>query len=288
MPAPSVAWMDGGIVPFGEARVPIEDRGLQFAESLYEVVAITAGEARMLGVHARRMRDAAEELGLAAGVPNDSTWERLARELCARDPIREGLLYAQVTGGEARRSHVPKAPPAPRFWAYVREFRFPRDAEVARGIRAITMPDPRWSRCDLKTVMLLPAVMAKRAAGRQGAAEAIFLGREDECVREGASSTVFLVRDRTLVSPALSSHLLPGTTGAHLARLATDAGLTVRAEGSIHVDELRDADEVFVASTTFLVMPVTHIDGGPVGAGASGPIATDLARRLRDDLFLDA
>jgi D-alanine transaminase len=285
MAVPSVAWMDGEIVPVGEARVPIEDRGLQFAESLYEVIAITDGEARMLSVHAQRMRDAAEELGLAAGVPDDPTWDRIAKELCARDPVREGLLYAQVTGGEAPRSHVPKADPSPRFWAYFRDIRFPRDAEVARGIRAITMTDPRWARCDLKTTMLLPAVMAKRAAAREGAGEAIFLGPEDGLVREGASSTVFIVEDRTLTSPALSSHLLPGTTGARLARLAADAGLTVRAE-DIHVDQLRSADELVVASTTLLVMPITHLDGEPIASGTTGSVARDLARRLREDLAL--
>ena len=285
MAVPSVAFLDGEIVAFEEARVPIEDRGLQFAESLYEVVAITGGEPRMLFAHAQRMRDAAAELGLDAGVPDDPTWARIAEQLCARDPVPEGLLYAQVTGGEAPRSHVPRTPPRPRFWAYVRDFRFPRDAEVARGIRGITMTDPRWSRCDLKTTMLLPAVMAKRAAAREGAGEAIFLAPEDGLVREGASSTVFVVEGRTLTSPALSAHLLPGTTGTRLARLAGDADLTVRAE-DVHVARLRSAHELFVASTTLLVMPVTHLDGDPIGSGAPGPVARDLARRLREDLCL--
>jgi len=285
MGGPSVAWMDGGLVPFGEARVPIEDRGLQLAESVYEVIAITGGRVRMLDAHARRMQAGAAELGIADGVPDDESWERIAGELCARDPVREGLLYAQVSGGVAPRAHVPKERPRPSFWAYVRAYRFPREADVARGLRAVTQLDPRWGRCDLKTVMLLPAVIAKRAAAARGAGEAIFVGPEGE-VREGASSNVLLVEGRTLVSPVQTSHLLPGTTSPRIQGLAADAGLDVRAE-AVSVDRLRAADEVFVASTTFLVMPITHVDGEPIGRGTAGPITADLAGRLRDDLELD-
>lgn len=282
--APTVAWMDGTLVPFREARVPVEDRGLQFGESLYEVVAVTAGSTRKLEVHALRMRRGAEELGLADGVPDVEELERIFAALHERDPLEEGLLYAQLSGGVAPRSHVPRERPRPSFWAYLRPFRFPRAEDVARGLRAITLPDPRWSRCDLKTPMLLPAVMAKREAHRRGAGEAIFFGPDGE-VREGGSSNVFLVEGRTLVAPTLTCHLLPGTTGPLIQRLAGDAGLDVRSD-RVTLDRLRAADEFLVASTTLLVMPVTHVDEAPVGEGRAGPITTDLARRLREALEL--
>lgn len=282
--APSVAWMDGRLVPFAEARVPVEDRGLQFGESLYEVVAITAGRARMLDVHALRMRRGAEELGIEDGVPATDRWEAILSALYERDPVGEGLLYAQVTGGAAPRRHLPAERPSPSFWCFLRPFRFPRAEDVARGLRAITLLDPRWGRCDLKTPMLLPAVLSKREAARRGAGEVIFVGPHDD-VREGGSSNVLLVEGRTLVSPTQTRHLLPGTTGPRIQRLAADAGLEVRSE-TVTLERLGAADELLVASTTFLVMPVTHVDERPIGGGRPGPVATDLARRLREDLEL--
>ncbi len=284
--APTVAYVDRRLVPFADARVPLTDRGLQFAESLYEVVAVTAGKPRKLEAHAQRMRAGAEELGLTDGVPDSSAWERIFETLHAKDTLDEGLLYAQVTGGVASRVHVPRERPAPSFWAYLTPFRFPRAGDVARGLRAVTLPDPRWSRCDLKTPMLLPAVVAKREALRRGAGEAIFVGPRGE-VREGASSNVLLVEGDALVTPVQTNHLLPGTTGPVVQSLARDAGLEVRAE-EVSLERLHAADELFVASTTFLVMPVTQVDERPIGAGTAGPVATDLARRLRTQLELSA
>lgn len=282
---PNAAWMDGRVVPFDEARVPIEDRGLQFGESLYEVVALTAGRVRDLSAHATRMRRCAEEIGLAAGVPEYPDWKRMVDALYERDPLDEGLLYAQLSGGVAPRTHVPVETSTPSFWAYLRTYRFPRAEDVERGISAITLPDPRWARCDLKTPMLLPAVLAKREARARGAREALFFGPDDD-VREGAASTVLLVEGRTVVTPRQTHHLLPGTTGPVVQRLAQAAGLEVRAE-PVSLERLRGADEVMVASTTFLLMPVVRIDDGPVGGGQPGPLAMDLAARLRAQLDLD-
>jgi len=282
--APNAAWMNGKVVPFAEARVPIEDRGLQFGESLYEVIAVTAGEVRDLDAHVARMRHCAEEIGLGAGVPADEEWQRLIGALRERDPLDEGLLYAQLTGGEARRSHLPAGEPTPSFWAYLREYRFPRAEDVERGLSAITLPDPRWSRCDLKTPMLLPAVMAKREAQARGAAEASFFGPEED-VREGGSSTALLAEGRTLVSPRQTQHLLPGTTGPVIQRLAEQAGLEVRSE-PVALDRLLAAAEVMVASTTFLLMPVVKVDDATIGQGRPGPVALDLAARLRTHLAL--
>jgi len=282
---PSVCWMEGGLVPFAEASVPVEDRGLQLAESIYEVCAVTRGEVDALEAHARRMRTGAGEIGIAAGVPDEVAFRSIARALLERDPLEEGLLYAQVTGGTAPRAHLPAETPEATFFAYLRPYRFPREPDVSAGIRAITRLDPRWARCDIKTVMLLPAVLAKKEAAAAGAGETIFLGADGR-VHEGGSSNVLLLEDGVLVSPTQTERVLPGITGPRIRGLAEAAGLEVRSE-SVGIDRLRSAGEAMVASTTFLLMPVTHLDGEPVGEGRPGPVATDLARRFREELGLD-
>lgn len=280
MSAPTVAWLDGKLVPFSEARVPIEDRGLQFGESLYEVVAISAGEPRSLAEHARRMSESAKLLGIEAGVPLPEDWRRIARELLEREQLGEALLIAQVTGGVAPRSHLPAEPPDPSFFAYLRPFRFPRAEEVSRGIRAITRPDVRWALSDLKTTMLLPAVMARREAAARGAEEALFVG-EDGNVREGAASNVFLIEHDRLLTPGRSHHLLPGLTGPLVSALASRLELDV-VSAEIPIERLLRANEVFVTSTTFLVMPVVAVDGHAIGAGVPGPRTEALAALLRE------
>jgi D-alanine transaminase len=276
---PSVAWIDGRVVPFASATVPIDDRGLQFGESLYEVVPIAGGAVRLLPEHVARMKRAAPEIGCEAGVPSLTEWERLVAELLAREPVDEGLLYAQVTGGAAPREHVPESPPVPTFFAYVTAFRFPRDADVERGIPAVTLEDIRWIRRDLKTTMLLPAVLAKREARRRGAQEALYVGPTD-LVHEGASSNVFAVEGTALVTPAQSTRLLPGTMRPLVSEVAKEAGFHVE-NGEIPLSRLAAAAEVFVTSSSQLVMPVISIDGKTVGDGRGGLVARDLARRLR-------
>lgn len=276
---PTVAFFDDRIVPFADARVPLEDRGLQFAESVYEVIAIAGGRPQRFVEHVHRMQRNAEALGIEAGVPDVTAFEALAVDLVRAEGWDEALLYAQVTGGSAPRAPVPRDRPRPRFWAYLNPYRYPRADDVLRGIRAITAADPRWARCDLKTTMLLPAVLARHEAARRGAHEVILLGPDGE-VREGATSNVLLVEGRTLVTPAQTSHLLPGVTRPLIGELAREAGLEV-SERSVSLDRLLAADEVFLSSTSQLVMPIVEVDGRPIGDGRGGPVAVDLARRLR-------
>jgi D-alanine transaminase len=276
---PKFAWISGRVVPFEDAHVPLDDRGLQFGESLYEVAPITAGVARLLPEHVARMQRAAAELGLEAGVPELSAWERLIHELVACESIRDALLYAQLTGGACPRDHVPESPPPPTFFAYATPFTYPGEAAVLRGIRAVSLPDIRWARRDLKTTMLLPAVLAKREATRRGASEALLVGPGGE-IYEGASSNVFIVEGRTLVTPAQSTNLLPGTLRPLVSEVAREAGLDVRGE-VVSIERIRAADEVFISSTGQLVMPIVDLDGNAVSSGAGGAIACDLARRIR-------
>lgn len=283
--SPSVAWIDGRLVDFAEAAVPLEDRGLQFGESLYEVVPIVGGALRLFDLHLARIRGAARWLELDDGLPDEAGWRELFAALQAREGIDEGILYAQLSGGVAPRAHHPAARPRPRLWAYLRALRYPRADACARGIRAITVDDLRWARADLKTTMLLPAVLGRRAAARRGANEALFVGADGE-LREGAASNLFIVEGRRIVTPRLSEHLLPGVTRGLVERVAAPLGIEVVSE-AIDRPRLLGADEVFITSTTQLVMPVVAIDDAPIGGGESGPIARALAAGLRRELGLD-
>ena len=273
------AWLDDQVVPFELAKIPIDDRGLLFAESIYEVIPLTGGKARMLAEHVRRMRAGAEPIELGGGVPDERIWEERVGELVLREQVFEGLLYAQLTGGSAPRQHLPSSRPKPRFFAYLLPFRFPRADVTAGGIALQTFTDPRWARCDLKTTMLLPGVLAKRDAAARGAQEALFVGA-DGLVREGASTNVFCVEGDRLITPAQSQHLLPGITRPLVAELAAETGRSVDHE-TIPLSRLMNAAEVFVTSTTLLVMPVVLIDDRPIGHGKAGPVARELADRLR-------
>jgi D-alanine transaminase len=272
---PAWAWFAGRLVPFAEAQVPIEDRALQFGEGIYEVIALVAGEPFRLAEHVERMRDGARDLGLQTGVPELGEWKSIVARLHRREPHPTAILYAQVTGGTAPRSHVPPETPQPFFFAYLRSYAFPVPAEISRGISAITFPDSRWQRRDLKTVMLLPAVLARKEALAQGAEEAIFVG-QDGFVNEGSSSTLFAVHNRTVVTPPFSQRLLPGVSTIVVEEICRQLGLPFSSR-PLTLSDLRRAEELFVASTALLLMPVVRLDANPVGDGAPGSVTLQLA-----------
>ena len=272
---PGWAWFGGRLVPFSEARVPVEDRGLQFGESLYEVVAVVAGEPFRLPDHVERMAAGAREIGLEDGVPDLPRWTAVIAQLYRREPHRTAVLYAQVTGGSAPRRHLPAERPEPFFFAYLRRFTFPVPAEAARGIAAITVPETRWQRRDVKATMLLPAVLAKKDAVGRGADEAIFVG-QDGFVNEGASSTVFTVHGRTVSTPPPTQRVLPGVSSKAVDAICRDLGVAL-APRPLTLSDLHRADELFVASTTRLLMPVVRLDGNPVGNGTPGSVTLQLA-----------
>lgn len=282
---PLVAWLGDRLVPWAEAVLPIEDRGLQFAESVYELLPVTARRARLVAPHLERIRAGAAAVGLAGGVPSDAGFAELAEALIDREDLDEGLLYLQVTGGVAPRHHLPSVRPRPVLIAYLRGHRFPRDAEVVRGLDAITLTDPRWAHCDLKTTMLLPAVLARRAAAARGAGEALFLGPGAR-VLEGAASNVFALSNGRLATPGRSDHMLPGTMRSLVYDAAEILGLSVEAR-DIPLDELLAAEEVFVTATSTLALPVLRVDETPIADARCGPVVRAVASHLRRCLELE-
>ena len=228
-----------------------------------------------LPAHVQRMTAGAVELGIEQGVPPLPTWERLIIDLVGRERHHGALLYAQVTGGVAPRAYAGSPRATPLFFAYQRAHIFPPPSEVARGIAAITVPDSRWQRCDLKTPMLLASVFARREALTLGADEAIFINREG-FVSDGAASSVFVVRQRTVFTLPATRHTLPGTSTGVVRQICDDVGVAFE-ERHLTLSDLRIADEVFLAATSRLLAPVVRLDGSLVGGGAAGPISLQLA-----------
>ncbi len=277
---PRWAWQGGKLIPFDEAGVSLADRGLLFGESLYEVLPVCGGEVRLVDEHHERMQAAARELGLLAGAPSRDDWFAIGRALARAEPIDEGFLYAQLTGGPAPRTHLPPGGRTPTFFAFVAPLTIPRAAQVERGVVLASHEDTRWARCDLKTTMLLPSVLAKIDAERRGADEVVFFA--GDALREGGSSTVGIVEGDAIVIVEPSIRVLPGVTQRVLARVAPDVGLSLRLEPIDRARLLR-ADEVFIASTTRTVLPATRLDADPL---RRGPRVPALAARLRAELGL--
>lgn len=273
---PAVAYVNGRYGPISSAGVSVEDRGFQFADSLYEVVAFLNGRFLDWDKHLWRLRR-----GLAAlfieGVPGDAALAQVARRLIALSRYADGLLYIQVSRGAARRDHPFPAGIAPTLVLTVRRFDFAqRLPQLEKGVSAISLPDQRWARCDLKTTGLLPAVLAKQEAKAAGAFEALFV-RDGE-VTEGGSTNMYMVdaAGRIITHP-VSARILPGIARDTLLDLARAAQMEV-VERPFTLEEARAAPELFLTSTTAPILPIVRLDGAAVGSGAPGPVS----RRLGD------
>jgi len=278
---PRIVYLNGAFLPFEEARVPIMDRGFLFADGIYEVSAIINGKLVDNAAHLARLDRSLGEIGIRN--PHDAAgWEKLQTELVARNGVREGLVYMQVTRGVAERDFAfPKAGTEPTVVMFTQAKTVLANPLAESGARVITVEDLRWKRRDIKSVALLAQVLAKQQAAEAGVAEAWMV--EDGAVTEGSSSTAFIVsRERVLVTRPLSTALLPGITRASVLKLAAEADLRVE-ERLIPVAEAYEAQEAFYTSASAFVMPVIEIDGRSIGGGRPGP----LTRRLRE-LYVEA
>jgi D-alanine transaminase len=270
-----IAYVNGRYRPQREAAVNIEDRGYQFGDGVYEVVHVYGGRFVDEALHLDRLERSLREIEIPMPLARASL-RRVLGEVMRRNRVREGLLYMQVTRGVARRDHAfPQPAPRPALVVTMRRLPpYPTDVE-AWATAAITHPDERWARCDIKSVNLLPNVLAKQAARRAGAAEAILVDANG-MVTEGASTSIWIVdREGRLRTRALSHEVLPGCTRAALIGLLGEAGIGWE-EQSFSRAELVAAREIFLTSASSFVKPVVRLDGAPVGEGTVGP----MTRRL--------
>ncbi len=273
-----IAYVNGQYVIHADASVHVEDRGYQFADGVYEVCEIRDGHLVDERRHLDRLDRSLRELRIDPPMDRGPLGVVL-REVVARNRVRNGLVYLQVTRGVARRDHAfPAAGTPASLVVTARSVNFAasdKGAEV--GIKVITVPDNRWERVDIKTVGLLPNVLAKQAAKEAGAKEAWFVDASGH-VTEGSSTNAWIVTaDGKLVTRSADSGILRGITRTVLFDLAEKEQLRIE-ERAFTREEAMAAREAFISSATNLVMPVVMIDGKPIGEGTPGP----MSRRLRE------
>ncbi len=272
-----IAYVNGRYHPRAEAMVDIEDRGYQLADGVYEVVHLYGGRLVDEDLHLDRLDRSLRELRLPQPMTR-AALRHVLMEVARRNRLRDGLIYMQVTRGVARREHAfPSQPIPPSFVVTIRRVPpFPTDVTKNTGT-AITHPDLRWARCDIKSTGLLPNVLARQAAREQGATEAILIDA-DGMVTEGAATSFWIVdRDGVLRTRPLDNAILPGCTRGALAALLHQDGIPF-VESRFSEQDMRDAREAFITGATTFVKPILRIDGAPVGDGTVGPVA----RRLFD------
>ena len=278
---PRVAYVNGLYVPHRDAALPIEDRGCQFADAVYEVLPVAGGRVRHLEQHLDRLGRSLAALSIAWPVAR-RVLPVILHEVARRNRLAEGVLYLQVSRGAAHRSHPFPAGVSSGLVVYGWPQKGPSAAVLAAGVAVVTRPDERWRRPDIKTVGLLPNVLARQAAKEEGAYEA-WLVDADGRVTEGSATNAFIVgADGRIVTHPTDSRILGGVTRSNLLDLARRAGMTVE-ERPFTVAEALAAREAFLTSSTVMLLPVVRVDGRPVGDGTPGPVAARL-RALYQDL----
>jgi len=273
-----IAYVNGRYVRHADATVHVEDRGFQFADAVYEVWALMDGRLADSDGHFVRLERSLSELEILMPLSRGSLAVVL-RETVRRNHVRDGLVYLQISRGQAPRDHVfPDPPPPPTVVVTVKSVDpAALERKAAAGVAVITTPDIRWGRCDIKTVGLLPNAMAKTAARRVGAAEVWFIDPQG-CVTEGGSTNAWIVdADGTLRTRDTAANILRGVTRANLLALAEDLQMKVETR-PFTVAEAQGAREAFFTAASAFVTPVTSIDGVPVGGGRPGPVAERLRR----------
>ena len=270
---PEIAYVNGNFLPLEHATVHVEDRGFQFADGVYEVVRTYNGQAFATDEHvARLFRSlAAIELKVPFGATELKT---LVEEGIKRAGFAEALVYLQITRGQARRHRGIPAHAEPTVVITVREM--PARPEKLRpdGISVITVPEFRWERCDIKSIALLPSVLAYQTAKKAGAGDAIFV-EADGTVNESTAGNVFVVSNGRLRTPPKSPRILPGVTRDKILETARSIGILC-SEERITIADLAAADEIFLTSTTAEITPVVSVDGKLIGSGSPGPISARL------------
>jgi D-alanine transaminase len=275
-----IVYVNGHYVPYAKAAVHVEDRGFQFADAVYEVCQVRSGHLVDEARHMARLARSLSELKIP-GPMSAGALAHVMRETIRRNRVKDGLVYLQVTRGEGPREFVFPPEDVPRTVVCIARAvaPAPQDATAGDGIAVKTMPDIRWRRADIKTVMLLPACLAKQAAHGDGAREA-WLVDDDGFVTEGASSNAWIVsREGTVITRQIAPAILAGVTRATLIDLLREEKVPFE-ERAFRIPEALEAREAFITSATNTVMPVVSIDGRPIGEGRPGPLTLRLRSKF--------
>lgn len=268
-----LAYLNGVFGPIEQAKVSIEDRGFQFGDGVYEVIAAYNGRPFLLAEHLQRLGRSAGAIGLEYDFDAHPI-EPIIREGLRRSELHEAMVYLQITRGAAPRSHVVSERITPTVVMTFKPLPTVPDELRRQGAKLLTTPDIRWARCSVKAITLLPNVLAKTEALRRGCDDALFISADGE-VRECTSSNIFMAKDGSCIHPPRTEAVLHGVTQAFLVRCARAIGIRMT-EQAIDLESLHRADEVFLSSTAMDVLGVTSIDDQPVGTGRVGPLTQRL------------
>jgi len=272
-----LAYVNGSYRPLSEAAVHIEDRGYQFGDGVYEVVLLRGGKLYDFEGHMTRLARSLKELSITPPVSN-SVLKMIINRLVRLNGLKDGIVYMQITRGVARRDHKFPKDITSSLVLTTKPLKVSSDTT---GKTAITVPDQRWSRRDIKTIQLLPNCLAKQAAAEKGAFEAIMV-MPDGTITEGSSSNLWMVdANDTLVTRPASEDILNGITRLAIARIGEGRQMKIE-ERPFSVDEALAAKELFLTSATSAAMPITHLDGHQIGDGQPGHVATALRAAYLD------
>jgi len=273
-------YLNGNFLPLAEAGVSPLDRGFLYGDGVYEVIPVYSRQPFRIDEHLNRLQATLDGIRLTNPLANQG-WKDVVLALIKAAPWEDQSIYLQVTrGADDKRDHAfPPATVTPTAFAFASPL-LTTPAEVrARGVAAITVPDLRWGRCDLKVVSLLANVLARQQAVEQGCAEALLI--RDGLLKEGAASNIFVVRDSVLLAPPKTQLMLPGITYDVILELADTHGQALEIR-EISEMELRNADEVWMTSSTKEILAITRLDGLPVGNGKPGPFGEQMWQWYQD------
>jgi D-alanine transaminase len=274
------AYVNGSFLPLDDASIHIEDRGFQFADGVYEVIACFGGNFLDIKPHLQRLQSSCQ----AIRIPLPATLselESLVQQTYEKNPFANAMAYIQVTRGVAPRSHQVSESMIPSLIITVRDLPMPSDEKLAEGASAITLADFRWGRCDIKSIALLASVMGKQEAAANCVDEAFWLDSEGHLL-EGCSTNVFALIDGILVTHPLDHRILGGIMRRMVIRIANKMGTKVE-ERPWKLTE-SGLTECMMSSTTNACLPLCRIDGEPVGSGKPGPVTRQLRALIVHEL----
>lgn len=267
----SIGFINGQFVPVDQLVIPIDERGHQFGDGIYEVIRVYQGKPFMLKEHMERLKNSADAIRLKLRYCFDQLEEYILQGI-EKSGLKEAQVYVQVTRGMAPRHHLfPNVPSSVTMT--VRPVTLLPEHFRAEGAEAMTLPDERWANCYIKTLNLLPNILAKQQAYEQGCYEAILY--RDGYVTEGTSSNVFMVKNGSVYTTPLTKQILPGITRMAVLELASSLAIPAE-ERHVSVEELKEADEVFVTSSIAEIVPIVKVDEAQIGTGRPG----ELTKRL--------
>ncbi|HZW67884.1 MAG TPA: D-amino-acid transaminase [Pseudogracilibacillus sp.] len=261
---------------------PIEERGLQFGDGVYEVIRIYAGEAYLLDEHIARLFRSLQAISLSIPYTKADLKKDLQALIEKNDMREDGFIYLQITRGSAERNHTFPRATGPNIYAYIKA-RERLTSFMEDGVKAITYPDERWDNCYIKSLNLLPNVLAKQKAEEKDAFEAIL--HRDDIVTEASAANVFIVKQGILYTHPEAKTILSGCTRASVIRFAHEKSLPLKEE-AFTVEQLLEADEVFITSSLSEIIPVIQINDLRVNSGKPGPITRSLQAAYEVDAGL--